>query len=280
MRRCSVLAATLFFSGNVFAVPVESAPVGTVPAESIPVGSAMQVFSGMRAAQAVPDGYGARAVAATRVSEGRFVSGRREEYRASSWGTGSETHSAALALAQAVPRSSELLRALSSYIRSLGRYSVAFAVEVDDRSTAGRYSVEGERYHLRLAEAEVYGDGEVRYEVDHRRKEVAIDRVDAASRNILDNPTRAFDLVDDGFAPELLWEREGRAAVRLTPKAGQALSAVTVVLDTRSMRPLSLEYDFDGERIRIVVRSIEATNEAPAMFDPTEYRTYEIIDFR
>ncbi len=177
-------------------------------------------------------------------------------------------------------RAAELLRALSDRIRSLGRYAAAFTVEADGQTAAGYYTVVGDRYYLRLADAEVYCDGKARYEVDNRRKEVAVDRVDAASRNILDNPTRAFDLVDDGFASELLWERDGRAAVKLTPEAGQPLSAVTVTVDTRTMRPVSLEYDFDGERIRIAIRSIEAADEAPKSYDPAQYRTYETIDFR
>lgn len=181
---------------------------------------------------------------------------------------------------RAQERAAELLRSLSGRIRSLGRYAVAFTVEADGQSAAGWYTVGGDSYYLRLADAEVYGDGRARYEVDNRRREVAVDRVDAASRNLLDNPTRAFDLVDDEFEAELLWERDGRAAVKLTPKVGAAPSVVTVTLDTRTMRPLSLEYDFDGERIRILVRSLEAADKAPKEYDPAEYRTYETIDFR
>lgn len=178
-------------------------------------------------------------------------------------------------------RAAEILHSLSARIRSLGRYSVAFTVEAGEQATAGYYTVGGENYYLRLADAEVYGDGHVRYEVDNRRKEVTVDRVEASeNRNLLDNPTRAFDLVDDGFASELLWERDGRAAVKLTPKTEQALSAVTLTLDTQAMRPRSLEYDFDGERIRIVVRTLEASDKAPKKYDPAEYRTYETIDFR
>lgn len=177
-------------------------------------------------------------------------------------------------------RSSELLARLSAEIRALGNYGVSFTVEADGQSAAGFYSVGGDRYYIRLGEAEVYCDGKVRYEVDHRRKEVSLDGVNAASRNILDNPTRAFDLVGDEFASELLWERDGLVAVKLTPKAEQALSAVTLTLDMQAMRPRSLEYDFDGERIRIIVRSLEASDKAPKSYDPAEYRTYEIIDFR
>lgn len=179
-----------------------------------------------------------------------------------------------------VNRSSELLARLSAEIRALGNYGASFTVEADGQSAAGFYAVGGDRYYIRLGDAEVYCDGKVRYEVDHRRKEVSLDGVNAASRSILDNPTRAFDLVGDEFASELLWERDGRAAVKLTPKTDQALSAVTLTLDTQTMRPRSLEYDFDGERIRIVVRTLEASDKAPKEYVPAEYRTYETIDFR
>lgn len=178
-------------------------------------------------------------------------------------------------------RASEILTRLSERVRTMGNYGVAFSVQAGDNATAGAYTVGGESYYMNMGDAEVYCDGGVRYEVNNRTKEVVIDKVDASSRNILNNPTHAFDLVGGEFTAELLWERGTTAAVKLTPKAGQsAMSTMTVTLDTQQLRPVSLEYDFDGDRIEIKVQRFAAEKAAPKAFNRADYRTYEFIDFR
>ena len=95
-------------------------------------------------------------------------------------------------------------------------------------------------YYLVLGDAEVFADGAVRREVDNRRREVTVTEVDTASRNILNNPVRAFDFLGSEYAPSLVSEADGRAVVRLTPAAGNDSPAgdVTLTVDTATMRPL------------------------------------------
>lgn len=117
-------------------------------------------------------------------------------------------------------RAEELLRRLVASIRALGDYGVSFAVESGDQTVEGHYSVSGNRYSMTLGDAEVFCDGKVRYEVDHRRREVVIDRVNESSRNIVDNPTRAFDFLDAQYRASLVSEVGSCAVVRLTPAEG------------------------------------------------------------
>ena len=146
----------------------------------------------------------------------------------------------------------------------------------------GSYVVEGDSYYLVLGDAEVFADGAVRLEVDNRRREVTVTEVDTASRNILNNPVRAFDFLGSEYTPSLVSEADGRAVVRLTPAAGNDSPAgdVTLTVDTATMRPRSLSYDYDGEQVLVNVLEVAPLAGHVRRFDPKNYEGYEFIDFR
>lgn len=179
-------------------------------------------------------------------------------------------------------RAEELLRRLVASIRALGDYGVSFAVESGDQTVEGHYSVSGNRYSMTLGDAEVFCDGKVRYEVDHRRREVVIDRVNESSRNIVDNPTRAFEFLDAQYRASLVSEAGSCAVVRLTPAEGGALPVGSILLevDTSAAKPRSLTYDFDGEQVVVRVSRIAAEHAALRTFDASACKGYEFIDFR
>lgn len=189
---------------------------------------------------------------------------------------------AATSAADPSPRAGELLRQLVASIKAMGDYGVSFAVEADGYAVEGHYSVSGVRYSMTLGDAEVFCDGKVRYEVDHRKREVVIDRVNDSSRNIVDNPTRAFDFLDAQYRAELVSEEGARAVVRLTPVDGEALPVGSILLevDTAEMKPRSLTYDFDGEQVVVRVSRIAAEHAALRTFDAAACKGYEFIDFR
>ena len=144
--------------------------------------------------------------------------------------------------ASAADRAGEILGRVADGFRAMKRYTVRFEVVADDYRTAGGYAVSDGNYRLFLGDdAEVFSDGKVRYEVDHRRGEVTIADVNRSSRNILENPVRAFDFLDSEYAFTLEWERDGKASVRLTPtgESNAAAGVITLVVDTASMRPQS-----------------------------------------
>jgi len=161
-------------------------------------------------------------------------------------------------------------------------YAVRFEVATADYRSSGSYVVEGEAYSLELGDAEVFCDGKVRYEVDNGRLEVTILDVDRRSRNILNNPVRAFDFLGSEYTPSLVSEADGRAVVRLTPAAGNDSPAgdVTLTVDTATMRPRSLSYDYDGEQVLVNVLEVAPLAGHVRRFDPKNYEGYEFIDFR
>ena len=179
-------------------------------------------------------------------------------------------------------RAGEILERLAAGFRAMKGYEVTFEVEAGEYRTGGRYAVEGQGYFLTLGDAEVFCDATVRYEVDNARREVTIVGVDTASRNILNNPVKAFDFLDSEYDPELLTETAGRAVVRLTPTAGNSSPAgvITVTVSTATMRPEVLDYDYDGERVQVGILGIAPLAGHVRLFDKNAYAGYEFIDFR
>lgn len=184
--------------------------------------------------------------------------------------------------AQRDSRAVQLVERLAAEFRAMHSYGVQFEVAAGEYVTRGSYSVAGERYYLTVGDAEVFSDGRTRYEVDNRRREVTVNEVDTASRNILTNPVRAFDFLGDQYAPSLVWERDGRAAVRLRPVREQAASTgeITVTLTTDPVRPVSLSYDYDGEHVGVAVGAVAPLAAPLPAFDRGRYPGYEFIDFR
>lgn len=170
---------------------------------------------------------------------------------------------------------------LSAFFRSLGSYRVVFEVRSAEASFPGYYSVGDGRYYISLGAAEVYGADDTRYEVDNDRREVVIDRVDASSRNLLNNPAHAFDFMEEEFRAESLSDTAGVVTLRLTPRrSGGGIGAIDVSVDRATGRPYRVEYLFEGEKIGIDIRSVTAESAAPARFDRSKYAGYETIDFR
>lgn len=182
---------------------------------------------------------------------------------------------------RAADRAAELLAALSARFRAMTSYETEFAVTAGDQCVTGRYVVAGDCYYIAVGDVEAFADGQVRREVDNRHREVTLVAVETENRNILSDPAHAFDLLDGAYRPTLLAERDGTAQIRLDPVSGGAapIGVVTVTLDTATLSPRSLVYDYDGERVAVdIVRVVSGA--ALPQFDPTRYPGYEFIDFR
>ncbi len=178
-----------------------------------------------------------------------------------------------------------LIGRLSEQIRSMENYEVEFEVKSGDQQIKGYYAVSGEKYYISIGDAEVFCDGGARYEVNPQNKEVTVDAVDHSSRNILTNPTRAFDFIDGEFDFAMVGSNAGIATVKLTSTAeNAALGVILVAIETATAQPRSLIYDVDGDQIVVEIRSIDEmvgmVDISMFTFDKGNYRGYEIVDFR
>lgn len=173
----------------------------------------------------------------------------------------------------------DVVERLANRFRTMKSYTVAFEVKGADFTATGSYAVEGDSYYMQVGDAEAYCDGAAKWEVDPSKREVVIDTVDLSSRNLLSNPTRAFDFLDDAFRSELLPAEGTPYRLRLTPTdKGAVMSSITVDV-TAEGEPREVVYDLDGDTIRIVVEKINPTADV-RRFDVAAYPDFEIIDFR
>ena len=177
-------------------------------------------------------------------------------------------------------QSKTALQRVAHYVEALGAYDAKFKVEAGDYTTEGSYAVSGDNYYITLDEAEVYSDGKVRYEVDHNREEVNVDKVDLTSRNVLDNPTRCFDFVDSGYESDMFEQNGSQQTIHLRSTDAAIEGDIYLTIDAASARPQKLEYKLYDDIIVVDVISLEKRKTKINSFDKSKYKDYEIIDFR
>lgn len=173
------------------------------------------------------------------------------------------------------------LERLDAAIAREGSYAVHFSVTTSEEFAGrGYYLVDGESYYLVLGDAEVFCDGSIRYEVSRVAREVTVVSVDPASRNLLDNPTHAFDFLDESYAAELLSADAERALLRTTPRGKGPVSEVLLCVDAQRALPQYVTYVADGLEVKVSILSFEKLQRPVLTFDAARYADYELIDFR
>ncbi len=173
-----------------------------------------------------------------------------------------------------------ILQRVADYIRSLGAYDAEFRVRSGDYSTTGQYSVAGDAYHIKVDRAEVYSDGSVRYEVDLERKEINVDNMDLASRNIMDNPTRCFDFVGDDYSSEVIHSENGRSTLHLKATDPAIEGDIYLEVQEHSGRPMKIVYTLYEDRVEVDVTSLESRRGKVESFSQTKFAGYDVVDFR
>ena len=172
------------------------------------------------------------------------------------------------------------LTRLQRAVQALGAYEVQFGVTTDGYTAKGSCRVSGEQYLLSMPQARVYSDGKARYEVNDRTREVVIDAVDTASRNLLDNPVHAFDFVGEQYAVERLSEDAERITLRLSPRDRTATATIELTLDKRTALPVAVVYGAEDLQIAIAIASFGRSDGAFPAFRQENFAGYEWIDFR
>ena len=163
------------------------------------------------------------------------------------------------------------------------RYAMHITVAMgSEEPLQGLFMVDGDDYYIRLGVMEVYGDGELRYEINNERKEVTIDRVDLESVDLLTNPTRAFSFVDEEFATELISSDSEGATLRLTPR-DESLGIDSIELrlsrNKDSVLPSVVAYNYGGDGVSIALDAQPWSVEALPQWDKQAYRAYDIVSF-
>ena len=170
-------------------------------------------------------------------------------------------------------------------LRAMGRYSVTYTITADDANVAltdgamqGSIVVADDRYRITLPDAEVYGEGDLRYEVNHPRKEITLMTTEHESSNLLSNPARAFELIAS-YRATLVAERADASEWSLTPPDDQ-LTTIRLAIDAKSHLPKRIRYEMDGAGVEIRINAIRPISTSLKPFEQSAYGGYELIDFR
>lgn len=171
--------------------------------------------------------------------------------------------------------------------RSLGAsYGVHVEVTSDDSEepVAGYYIVDGDSYYLQLGVMEVYSDAKLRYEINNERKEVTEDVVNLESVDLLTNPTRAFNFVDDEFDASIVEQNAEGATLRLVPKDELlGISDIRLVLrrDGATVMPTDVSYDYDGYVVDIELHVVDTQDTSLPRWAERKanYRAYDMVSF-
>ena len=164
-------------------------------------------------------------------------------------------------------------------MQALEPYEATFVMEGEGLSVVGSYAVEGSRYRITLPEAAVWGEEGLRYEVDHRRRTITLMPVDTTSRNLLDNPSRAFDFVAADYQMELVKVLDQEVQLRLTSEA-DPLTMIYLTLDRSTARPRAVRYEIDGIGVDLRLTALQPATKPLPKFAPGDYAEYEVVDFR
>ena len=174
----------------------------------------------------------------------------------------------------------QILQRVSDYMGPQKGYEVRFAIKAEGYNTEGRYCVKGDSYYIEVADAEVYSDGKVRYEVDNLRREVNVDNMDSNSRNIMDNPTRCFDFVEEDYTAEIVKRDANDIMLRLQSKDKSVEGEIYLTVNSDSGAPQRVEYLLYDDKMCVEVVAINRAAGNVKSFARSAYKDYEMIDFR
>lgn len=162
------------------------------------------------------------------------------------------------------------------------KYALFMKVDAYGEEINGYFMVEEDSYYIQLGTMEVYSNGKIRYEINNERKEVTEDRVDLESVDLLTNPTRAFDFVEDEFTSSIFEEIHNGVILKLEPKEDIGITAiyVSVINDGKgNITPHAIRYDYEGEQVAIALIMADAGSSIMPKWDKSRYTTYDMVSF-
>ena len=161
------------------------------------------------------------------------------------------------------------------------RYALFMKVDAYGEEMNGYFMVEDDSYYIQLGMMEVYSDGKLRYEVNNERKEVTEDRVNISSRDLLTNPTRAFEFVEEEFTASISESIHNGAILKFVPKQSADITAVyvSVVWQDGRIVPLAIKYDYEGEEVAIALVMADVESAVLPRWKAATYKSYDFVSF-
>ncbi len=188
-------------------------------------------------------------------------------------------------VAAAEEESGRILARMSAKLEAMAQYKIEFTVSAPDMGQSkGVCYVAGDKYNIKVDDQTQFSDGTVRYRINPADREVTLDRQNPDSRNLLENPTKAFDFSAGMFDSHKAESKGSAYEIELIPAEGvlDGINKVTLLVNKNTSLPEELRYRFDGTELIIRIVSVAKNSPSPSLFafDRKSYSDYEIIDFR
>lgn len=179
----------------------------------------------------------------------------------------------------------EILSQMGAKLNAMGAYRIDFELEMPGATATskGHCVVDGDRYVISIEDLSQGCDGQTLWTLNGQNREATFDTPRTDSRNLFDNPTKAFDFANELFAVESVTStNDGDWQLVLLPAEGvlDGIERVVVRVDKKSLLPTALGYDMAGIGLWINIAKIAPTSSTPTIFNPTIPEGYEVIDFR
>ena len=187
---------------------------------------------------------------------------------------------AATAAAMADEASVRILKNIERNLAALGVYRAEFEMTSGDYTVRGEYCVSGDDFYMKADDTEVYVSDGVRREVSVSKREIVVDGIDSAARDIVSNPSRGFSLLLEDF-DSVATVQDGRTCVVLSPKQTSAVrETVAVFVDAEGKYPTEIVYGADTGSVMVRLLSVKRMAGDIPRFDAARYDGYETVDFR
>lgn len=172
-----------------------------------------------------------------------------------------------------------VVETMTAKIKAMGRFEVSFTLSSGDFRTAGRCIADGREYYFTMGDTEIFCDGATRFEVDKSVREIAVNSVDPADRDMLSSPVAALDFLNDDCLSHTVAQDSASLTVRLM-RADSPDKAVDVVIDRATVLPRRFVYRAGGGTVVVELSDMRKFSGALPRYDASAYGGYEIIDYR
>lgn len=187
---------------------------------------------------------------------------------------------AATAAAMANDASVRILKNIERNLAALGTYRAEFEMTAGEYAVRGEYCVSGDDFYMKADGTEVYAADGVRREISVPKREIVVDGIDTAARDIVSNPARGFSLLLEDFESATV-EQGGRTCVVLSPKPASPMrETIVVIVDDKGEYPSEIVYASEAGNVAVKLLSVARMSGDIPRFDAARYEGYETVDFR
>lgn len=192
--------------------------------------------------------------------------------------------------AQSDSKAKEMLDKAAAKFKAYPAAEVNFTLSMENKAEnisethEGQAWMKGNKYKLNLMDVENYYNGTHIFTYMPEVQEVNIKNPNNEEEEFL-NPTKLFDIHNQGFSQKLIGTTNGIAYIELLPKEKKNFEKIGIwVNPANSSIQKVTSFGKDGNNVTITIKNIKQLTPAPAddffTFDKAKHPEVEVIDMR